>query len=128
MRLIDSSTIVKFFSLEPGWEAAKEYVRVPVTIELALKELANALWKKTRRGQFEADAAVRVLREFDRIAFYFDQGNYIIRAFGIAVSHNLTIYDSLFIAAASVEGCELVTSDEKQAYVSKKEGIHTIMC
>jgi predicted nucleic acid-binding protein len=128
MRLIDSSTIVKFFSLEPGWEATKEYVQVPVTMKLALKELANALWKKTMTGQFEAEAAARVLREFDRIAFYFDQGKYITRAFEISVTHNVTIYDSLFIAAASVEGCELVTSDKKQASVSRKEGIHTIEC
>lgn len=128
MWIIDSSTIVKFFAMEPGWETARQYVQVPVTIELGLKELANALWKKTRSGQFHRQTAIWALGEFDRIAFYFDQRKYVAKAFEIAVAHNITTYDALFIAAASAEGCELVTSDEKQASVSRKEGIDTVVC
>ena len=53
MRVTDSSTIVKFFSQEPGWENLREYLYEPITIELSVKELGNALWKKVNRGEFE---------------------------------------------------------------------------
>ncbi len=128
MRVIDSSTIVKFFSLEPGWESTRDYVQLPATIELAILELANALGKKTRSGLLDSETAVEVLDKFDRIAFYFDQREYIGKAFVIATSSNITIYDALFIAVASVEGSELVTSDGRQALVARKEGVQTIEC
>lgn len=127
MNIIDSSSIVKFFSAEPGWEALRKYMNSPVTIELAVKELGNAMWKKSMSGQFDADSAKEVLVEFQRIAKLLDQRVYMNNAFEIAVEHNITIYDSLFIAAAFIEKCELITSDRKQADISEKYGIRALI-
>lgn len=125
MKIIDSSTIVKFFSTEPGWENLREIMNSPVTIELSIKELGNALWKKVNQRLFEKDSAIEVLTEFQRICKFFDQRNYVGRAFEIAVTHQITLYDALFIAAAVAENCELVTSDRKQAEISKELDITT---
>ena len=127
MRIIDSSTIVKYFSAEPGWEDLREYLSVPVTIELSIKELGNALWKKVNNNQFDVNSASEVLIEFQRITKFYDQRKYVKRAFEIAVKHHITIYDSLFIAAALVENCELVTSDVKQGKTSVGNGVKTII-
>ncbi|MHB8359914.1 MAG: type II toxin-antitoxin system VapC family toxin [Thermoplasmataceae archaeon] len=128
MKVTDSSTIVKFFSQEPGWENLREYLYEPITIELALKELGNALWKKVNRGEFEEVNALEVLTEFQRIGKFLEQGKYLGKAFEIAVKYKITIYDSLFIAAAFLEGYDLVTSDMRQATVSKDLGINTTVC
>ncbi len=125
MKIIDSSTIVKFFSAEPGWERLREILNSPVTIELSVIELGNALWKKVNLRLFEMEAAVEVIKEFQRIAKIFEQGKYLEEAFKIAVANHITIYDSLFIAAARAENCSLVTSDQGQAEVSKHLGIIT---
>ncbi|MCL4328512.1 MAG: type II toxin-antitoxin system VapC family toxin [Candidatus Thermoplasmatota archaeon] len=125
MKIIDSSAIVKFFSTEPGWENLREIMNSPITIELSIKELGNALWKKVNQRLFQKESAVEVLTEFQRICKFFDQRKYLKRAFEIAVTHNITIYDSLFIAAAVAENCELVTSDRRQAEISKELDIKT---
>jgi predicted nucleic acid-binding protein len=128
MKVIDSSSIVKFFSQEPGWRSLQEFIKVPLTIELSLVELGNALWKKVNWGEFEEIKAVEVLTEFQRIGKFLTHGKYLEKAFEIAVKYKITIYDSLFIAAAFIEGYGLITSDVRQATVSKDLGINTIIC
>ena len=128
MMVIDSSTIVKFFSQEPGWENLRKYLYEPITIELSLKELGNALWKKVNRGEFEEVNALEVLTEFQRIGKFLAQEKYLRKAFEIAVKYKITIYDSLFISAAFIEDYDLITSDIRQGNVSKDLGINTIIC
>ncbi|MHB1439704.1 MAG: type II toxin-antitoxin system VapC family toxin [Cuniculiplasma sp.] len=128
MMVIDSSTIVKFFSQEPGWENLRKYLYEPITIELSLKELGNALWKKVNRGEFEEVNALEVLTEFQRIGKFLAQEKYLRKAFEIAVKYKITIYDSLFISAAFIEDYDLITSDVRQGNVSKDLGINTIIC
>ncbi len=83
--------------------------------------------EKTRRGEFEQDKAAEVSSEFQRIAIVLDQSNYIENAFEIAVRCDITIYDSIFIATALSEKYSLVTSDKKQASISKESGVDTIL-
>jgi predicted nucleic acid-binding protein len=128
MRVIDSSTIVKFFSQEPGWRNLREYLYEPITIELSIKELGNALWKKVNRGEFDEVNALELLIEFQRIGKFLAQRKYLGKAFEMAVKYKITIYDSLFIAAAFLEGYDLITSDVRQGSVSKDLGINTTIC
>lgn len=127
MKIIDSSTIVKYFSAEPGWGDLREYLNVPVTIELSIQELGNALWKKVSSNQFDLNSASEILIEFQRITKFYDQRKYVKRACEISVNHHITIYDSLFIAAALVENCELITSDTNQGRISAENGVKTIV-
>ena len=123
MKIIDSSTIVKYFSAEPGWGKIRPFLSLPVTIELSIKELGSALWKKVNKKEFEMDSALEILLEFQRIAKFYGQKKDIKRAFEIAVSHHITIYDSLFIAAALAENFELVTSDARQGKIASESGV-----
>ncbi|MEM1611366.1 MAG: type II toxin-antitoxin system VapC family toxin [Sulfolobales archaeon] len=47
MRVIDPSSLIKYFSREEGWDRVRDLMRDGViTLDLAVKEVANALWKK----------------------------------------------------------------------------------
>ena len=123
MRIIDSSVIVKFFSKEPGWRSVKKYLLKPYTLELAVKELGNALWKKALKGEVSFKDAVEIIRGFKLIARFIKQDAVIERAFELALKYRITLYDSLFIAAAEKTGATLVTCDSKQAEVARLLGL-----
>lgn len=128
MKLIDSSVIVKFFSEEPGWEATRQYLYVPISIELSMIELGNALLKKVRKGEFKEGAVNDILARYPKVFRFIDQKRHLPKAFEIARKHGISIYDSLFIAAAMKEGYELVTCDGRQAEIAQKVGVKAIEC
>lgn len=128
MKVIDSSAIIKFFLKEPGWEKMKSHLVASTTVDLALKELGNALWKKVRRKEMKLDDALEILTSFPLAVNIADQREYLARGLEIAVEHDITMYDSLFIALALKNECELVTCDNEQISVATKLGVKSIIC
>lgn len=126
MRVIDSSAIIKFFSKEPGWERAREYLTASTTVDLAIKELGNALWKKVRRDEMRLEDADEVLKNYPLAVNIIDQREYLGKSLEIAVEHEITLYDSLFIAVALENDYELVTCDRKQVSVATELGVKAI--
>ncbi len=128
VRVIDSSIVAKYILKEEGWKRAGEVLREkPYTLELALKEAANALWKRvTLRGDISADKALVLLKDLLRLKRLLrlePQDGYIEEAFKIAVKHRLAIYDALFISQAKAKNAILTTSDEKQYKVARSIGV-----
>jgi predicted nucleic acid-binding protein len=126
VRVIDSSSLVKFFSREKGWEKVAEVITEGVmTLDLAIKEVASALWKKVLRGEMKEEVAINILSDLiKREAMLFvKQDDYLIEGFKIASRNKITVYDSLFIALAKLNNFELVTSDKKQYEIAAKEGL-----
>ncbi len=128
MLLIDSSTLVKYYSREEGWERVEEYVMAGGTISTALIEFGNALSRKVRKKEVAESTAVELLSDYCRDVLLFDQNRHIARAFDISVKNGISFYDSLFIAVAFGEGCDLVSSDEKQLGVAELAGLRVIRC
>ena len=127
MRVIDSSSLVKFFSKERGWEKVAQIIEEGViTLDLSIKEVANALWKKILIGEMKEDIAIKILSDLLKreAIIIVNQDEYLIEAFKIANRNKITIYDSLFIALAKSKNLELVTSDIKQYEIAKKEGVN----
>lgn len=130
MRAIDSSALVKYFSREAGWEKVRELIIDGViTLDLAVKELANALWKKALRGELSIDVAKTILRDLvEEGAIPLEkQEKYILKAFEIAVRYNVTVYDALFMAFAKENSLELITSDKIQADLANRIGVKAIL-
>ncbi|MCQ5340551.1 MAG: type II toxin-antitoxin system VapC family toxin [Candidatus Methanomethylicia archaeon] len=130
MRVIDSSALVKYFSREVGWEKVGEVISEGVvTLDLAIKELSNALWKKVLRSEMNHEIAMRIIRDIvEGKPFPIEtQERYLLDAFEIAVKSNVTVYDALFIAMAKRKSLELVTCDEKQAEITKKLGLKVVL-
>ena len=65
MKVIDSSTVAKYVNREENWEPAAEALRGScISLELAVKETANSLWKRTRRNELDEARAKQTFTEF----------------------------------------------------------------
>jgi predicted nucleic acid-binding protein len=130
VRVIDSSTLVKYFSRESGWEEVERIMLEGiVTLDLALKELANALRKKISENEMSFETAARIIRDIaEGKPFPVEpQEPYLVEALEIALRNNITVYDALFVAMAKRKGLELATCDEKQAKAARKEGVKAVL-
>jgi predicted nucleic acid-binding protein len=130
VKVIDSSSLIKFFSKEEGWEKVAQIISEGViTLDLSIKEVANALWKKVIIGEMKEDIAIKILSDLLKreAMIIVNQDEYLIEAFKIANRNKITIYDSLFIALAKSKNLELVTSDIKQYEIAKNEGVNTLL-
>jgi len=127
VKVIDSSSLVKFFSKEEGWEKVAQIIEEGViTLDLSIKEVANTLWKKILIGEMNEDLAIKILYDLLKCEaiIIVNQDEYLIEAFKISNRNKITIYDSLFIALAKSKNLELVTSDKKQYEIAKNEGVN----
>jgi len=125
--VLDSSIIVAlFFKEELSDEVEKiveEYSEY-YTVDISYSEVANAAWKKVRiYGEDEElskralDVAVDFIEKVCRVE---DSRVLLNQAFELAVKHNLTVYDALFIVLAMKLNEKLLTTDRK--LYSKVEG------
>jgi len=129
--VVDASALVKYLLREEGWEEASRYVRTmkPLySLDHVLKEVANVIWKDaSTRKVITSKFAMRLYDLVERlidsqVIILENELKHLKRAIEIALEHNITVYDSLYIAQAEKYG-EILTSDEKQGEVARKLGI-----
>lgn len=128
MKVIDSSSLVKFFSREEGWDRVEEVILEGVmSLDLSIKEVVNALWKKVLNEEMKAQDAEEIIKDLIKpeVIKILNQNDYMLGTFKIAVENKITIYDALFIELAKSTNNDLVTSDSKQAEIARKEGVKT---
>jgi len=125
-KLLDSSALSKYALKEPGWSSIEQYLVGCNSIELALKETSNALWKKIIRKEVDIGSAKRIVRVLSETIWFLEQCKYLERALEIATTHQLTVYDALFLACAEVESQILVSCDKRQLVVAEALGIKII--
>jgi predicted nucleic acid-binding protein len=125
-QLLDSSAVSKFALKEPGWNSVEQRLAGSNSIELALKETGNALWKKIVRGELDLDSAKRIIQLLSETLWLLDQNKYLARALEIAAKHRISFYDSLFLACAQTEGLVLVSCDAMQLEVARLLGIESL--
>jgi len=119
--VIDASALAKVVLQEPGWEEVPMEPHV-ATLDYALVEGMNAIWKAVRRGELTAEQGkvkVAVLKTLGRSITLFEALNFFERGLEIALKENVTIYDALYIALAEALKTELLTADERQYYAAK---------
>ncbi|MBD3206314.1 PIN domain-containing protein [Candidatus Bathyarchaeota archaeon] len=129
--LLDSSILVKLVVNEPGSGDAREAVKKHLregyrlhTVDVALPEALNALWKHVTihndLGEKEAGGVIEDLQRIWVSLYVVSSHEVTRRAFQIAVESSLTVYDSLFIAAAMYCSAKLFTADVKLFKSSEK--------
>ena len=100
-----SAQAIRFFSDE------HEFI-VP---EFMLAEFANIVWKKSvllgELSETESKAIVEAVQELP-LGYYYTSG-LLTDALQIALATKRTVYDSLYIALAASQGCQLMTDDRK---------------
>jgi len=131
-KVIDSSALAVFLLKEEGWKRMMEILREkPYTIELAVKEVANLIWKRVKLlKDIDENKALTILGDLlklRRTALRIEpQDIYLSQALEIALKNDATIYDSLFIAQALAKKAILVTLDKKQAEIASRLGVQLI--
>ena len=129
MTVIDASALAKYLLRERGWESVEPHLeRGAYSLDLAIKEVANAIWKhavaRRRIGLETARKLYRALRLLvdEGVVVLEPEERYVDEAFEIALSTGLPVYDALYVAQARAKG-GLVTADEGQARVARSLGV-----
>ncbi len=130
-KVIDSSALAVFLLKERGWEKIRAilYER-PYTLELAIMEVANSIWKRASLlRDIDEEKALTLLNDLIEIKITAlkiePQDKYLPKALKIALQHKITLYDSLFITQALTKKATLITSDKEQSSIASKLKINT---
>ncbi len=121
MIVVDASVLVKVLLKEPGWEEI--FIdQNTATLDYALIEGMNAIWKAVKRGRVTKEAGrnlITVLKLLGEGMLIFEAKNFFERGLEIGLKEDVTIYDALYIAFAEALSAELHTADEKQYYAAR---------
>ncbi len=116
--VIDSSVVAKWILPE---EDSLKAVRLTdgsndplIVLDLALIEVANAIFVRQLRKKITADEAGRFFEVLSSIQVpMIPSGDLLRRGFGLALKYRCAVYDALFVAVVEKLGCDGVTADEK---------------
>lgn len=113
--VVDASVAIKWFIPEVHAKAAIRLLDIPTKFlapDLIYAEVGNILWKKLRSNELTQDAARGILNDFKKIPFEISESQSLLEvAWQIATQHQRTVYDSLYLAVAFTENCQLATAD-----------------
>jgi predicted nucleic acid-binding protein len=130
--IIDSSALVAFLLKESRFEEVKDMLTRGASSHVQLiTESSNAVLQANKDGRVDEEGArniVETMLELVRsssITLHAEQ-ELTGEAFRIGVDHNLTIYDSVFLALAQKLHGSLVSRDEKQIEAARKLGIEVL--
>lgn len=124
--VLDASVAVKWFLprlgeglVDEAFELLRRHGEGEIEFtspDLFWPEFGNVLWKAVRLGRWSSLAAAKALHQMraQRLNTV-PSGDLIEDALLIAVAHNRTVYDSLYIALAVQSDAEFVTADERLA-------------
>jgi predicted nucleic acid-binding protein len=119
--VVDSSVAIKWFVPQPNSTKAREVLDAYQNSELIIlapdliyAEVGNIIWKINRfQGLSQVDAE-DILNTFQAIEFVITPSSLLLAdAYHLAVVHQRTVYDSLYLALSLRQQCQFVTADEK---------------
>ena len=118
MRLVvDASVAVKLLVDEPDSDAARELAASGQELHaprLMASEVANALWRKSRRGQIErADAGAAMASLSDMPLRWSDDEAVSADAVRLVLALDHPVYDCVYLALAHCIGATVVTADRR---------------
>ena len=119
--VIDSCVVIKWFVDEPGTREARDIFEAYLNGNLQLlspdliyAEIGNVLWKKFHRMLLAKSSVNRALTEFQQVNLFTTIGADLLDdAVELALNHNQSVYDCLYVALSRRESCPLVTADER---------------
>ena len=116
---MDSSVALKWFVPEVHSERAVSLLAGSFSLtapDLLYPEAGNILWKKIGRGELRAREARDVLSGLARVPITVVSSRHLLEAaIEIALAHQRTVYDSLYVALAVARDCTFVTADDRLA-------------
>lgn len=127
MIVVDASMIGAFILKEDGWENFAGTLENAHTVDHAIKEVCNAIWKAFTRGYIgpeDAKIKLKVLKKlFAKNLTIFPELELLDEAMGISLSRKISIYDSLYLALALKKGARFSSLDQTQLSIARKLGV-----
>jgi predicted nucleic acid-binding protein len=114
--VVDASVAAKWFLNETHSPAAVRLVGEHDLLapDLLLPELAQVIWKRTRRGELTGEQGIAILRQLNRAPLTIHSSALLIEiALEIALALARTVYDCLYLTLAIQQRCRLVTADRR---------------
>ena len=119
--VVDSSVAIKWFVAEVDDQKAKAILTAQRNNTISLfapallyTEVGNILWKKHRQGILTINKAQQTLAELRTIPLTIvPDSEPLDEALRLAIQHNRSVYDSLYLALSLREDCPFVTADER---------------
>lgn len=113
--VVDASVTLKWYLPEPHDDRAARLRREGTEFaapDLLHAEVANALWKRVRRGELTTAQAEKVCDAASRLPIETYPARLLSGpALQVACATGLTVYDSLYVATALLTGNDMVTAD-----------------
>jgi len=115
--VVDASVAIKWLVAETLTDEALAILgsdRELVAPDLLPIEVGNVLWKKVRAADLTTDQAIERFEGLGKMGLRIvGTGPIQSRAIQLAFETGRTVYDSLYLALAIAEDCQLVTADER---------------
>lgn len=114
--VVDASVAVKWYLPEIQTADAMRLLRADhelVAPDLILAETANVFLKNVRRAHMDADDVREPLDSLMGSVELVSGASLIHDATQLAVAHNRSAYDALYVALALRERCQFVTADRR---------------
>lgn len=128
--VIDASVVMNYFiadaytaHVEALFDKLTDQDRLIVP-EFCLAECANVLWKHVRFHGLPLTEAEYLIKDLQGLPLLrFPIKKLIASAFRLGVTHQIAIYDAIYIALADRLRAPLITVDHKQAQAARAAGI-----
>jgi predicted nucleic acid-binding protein len=114
MKLVDTSVVVKWFVAEEGQAEAELLIGESLAApDLLLVEVSNALWKKWRKRELEAEQATMAQGMVASFVELRPSRPFAEQALAIALQLEHPVYDCFYLAMSEAVGIPLVTADQR---------------
>ena len=120
--VVDTSALIRLFipdgplpnDFEKFLRGVERGLNIAIAPELLLAEAANVLNKKQLSGELSESESNQLLSDILTVPIrFFPHRPILVRAFELAKTHHLTVYDTLYLALAEEHGAVIFTCDRK---------------
>lgn len=119
--VVDSSVAIKWFVPQPhsikALEILNQYRDGSLSLlapDLIYAEVGNIIWKLHKFQNVSEPDAQAILKAFRLVTFVITPSASLLdNAYQLAVTHQRTVYDALYIALSLRHQCQFVTAEEK---------------
>jgi predicted nucleic acid-binding protein len=127
IRVIDASAATAWLANEP--DSADLDILIAngqelIAPDLIIAEIGNALWKKSRAGDFDAARTEEAFKILHGVGLkLIESGTLVVEAVQLASRLTHPVYDCLYLELARRRGAQLVTLDKRMAAVAGAVGL-----
>jgi predicted nucleic acid-binding protein len=119
--VIDAGVAVKWFIPEEDSAIAHQLLTrylqgldMLIAPDLLVSECGNVFWRRQRQGDIAQEEATDSLDDLLALQIPLTPATSLVQiALQLAIQHERTVYDSLYLALSEERNCPLITADER---------------